>query len=149
MIFLSKMLTKGQVVMLNEGTKEQILEQLVHVLATSEKVHNERELLEAIRGRELIMSTGIGFGIAVPHAKIKSVDVVVMAVGVARAGIDFGSLDDKPVHIVVMIAANAEQQDTYIRALARVMMILKNPKTRDKIIAAKNTAEVYDVFAKF
>jgi mannitol/fructose-specific phosphotransferase system IIA component (Ntr-type) len=149
MIFLSKMLTKGQVVMLNEGTKEQILEQLVHVLATSEKVHNERELLEAIRGRELIMSTGIGFGIAVPHAKIKSVDDVVMAVGVARAGIDFGSLDDKPVHIVVMIAANAEQQDTYIRALARVMMILKNPKTRDKIIAAKNTAEVYDVFAKF
>jgi len=149
MIFLSKLLTSQQVVMLEESSKEAALERLVEVLASSDKVHDKPELLQAIRGRELIMSTGIGFGIAVPHAKIKSVDDVVMAVGVSKRGIDFGSLDDKPVHIVVMIAAGADQQDQYIRTLARVMMVLKNPKTREKLIAARSPEEVYGVFAKF
>jgi len=149
MIFLSKLLTADRVVMLDETSKDAALERLVRILAASAPVHNERDLLEAIRGRELIMSTGIGFGIAVPHAKIKSVDDVVMAVGISKKGLDFGSLDDKPVHIVVMIAAGAEQQDAYIRTLARVMMMLKNPKTREKLTACKTPGEVLGVFAKF
>ena len=149
MIFLSKLLSKDRVVMLEEADKEAVLSRLVEVLGRTDRVHDKQALLDAIRGRELIMSTGIGFGIAVPHAKIKSVDDVTMAVGVSKADISFGSLDDKPVHIVVMIAAGAEQQDTYIRTLARVMLVLKNPKTRERIIAAKTPAEVLDVFAKY
>ena len=149
MIFLSKLLTEQRIVMLEETEKEKVLARLVHVLADSHVIHDETGLLDAIRGRELIMSTGIGFGIAVPHAKITSVDDVTLAVGVSQQGIQFGSLDDKPVHIVVMIAAGAEQQDLYIRTLARVMLVLKNPKVREKLIAAKTPAEVLKVFAAY
>lgn len=149
MIFLSKLLAEKRVIMFAEGDKDAVLDKLVRSLADSETVHDQKELLEAIRGRELIMSTGIGFGIAVPHAKIPSVDDITLAVGVSKPGIQFGSLDDKPVHIVVMIAAGAQQQDLYIRTLARVMLVLKNPKVRDRIIAAKSPAEVHKVFAAY
>jgi mannitol/fructose-specific phosphotransferase system IIA component (Ntr-type) len=149
MIFLSKMLTEQCVVMIEEKDKDTALAQLVGVLASSAGVHDKAALLEAIRGRELIMSTGIGFGIAVPHAKIRSVDNVTLSVGISKTGLQFGSLDDKPVHIIVMIAAGAEQQDLYIRTLARVMLVLKNPKVREKLIAAKTPAEVVKVFAAY
>lgn len=149
MISLSRMLTEERVVMLEEVGKDAALARLVQVLARSEKVRDEAALLEAVRGRELIMSTGIGFGIAVPHAKIDGVDDIVVAVGVSRAGIDFGSLDDKPVHIVVMIAAGSEQQEKYIRTLARVMLVLKNPKTRQEIIAANTPSAVFGIFSHY
>lgn len=149
MIVLSQMLAADRVVVLRETEKDAVLQGLTSVLSRSPLVHDEAELLEAIRQRELIMSTGIGFGLAVPHAKIASVDDVVMAVGVSHQGVAYGSLDDQPVHIVVMIAAGAEQQDKYVRTLARVMLVLKNPKTRDRIAAATCPEELFDVFRQF
>lgn len=149
MIRLANLLIAERVVMLEETEKLAALTHLVHVLAASALVRNESELLESIRGRELIMSTGIGFGIAVPHAKISSVDDVTMAVGISSAGIPFESLDEKPVHIIVMIAAGANQQDKYIRTLARVMLVLKTPATRQELIAAHSPAAVLEIFKRF
>jgi mannitol/fructose-specific phosphotransferase system IIA component (Ntr-type) len=148
MIFLSKMLTRDQAVMLEETTKEAALERMVRVLATSAKIHNEKELLDAIRGRELIMSTGIGFGIAVPHAKIRSVTNFIVAVGVAQGGIEFNSLDGKPVKIIVMIAGPEFQHEQYLRILARTTLLLKDPKNREAILSAKTEDDVYRLFTE-
>ncbi|NIA20558.1 MAG: PTS transporter subunit EIIA [Anaerolineaceae bacterium] len=149
MIQLSKLLTPQRVCILKGADKESVLAELVDRLATSSAVHDPETLLEALLAREQIISTGIGFGIAVPHAKIASVDDVVLAVGVSLAGISYGSLDDKPVHIVVMIVAGAGQQDQYIRTLARVMLVLKNPKNRERLVVAGNAADVYEILAAY
>lgn len=149
MIRLADMLTVDRCVMLADSDKEAVLARLVSVLATSDAVGDAEELLEAIRGRELIMSTGIGFGLAVPHAKIPSVSDITLAVGISATGIPFASLDETPVYIVVMIAGGANQQDKYIRTLARVMLVLKNPETRRQLIEADSEAAVFDIFKRY
>ncbi|MBN2583850.1 MAG: PTS sugar transporter subunit IIA [Planctomycetes bacterium] len=149
MVQLSKLLSEDRVAILKATDKDAVLGELAELLAGSPSVHDGRALLEAIRAREKIMSTGIGFGIAVPHVKIPGVDDITMAVGVSPRGISYGSLDDKPVHIVVMIAANEGQQDQYVRTLARVMLVLKNPKNRERLVAAGSAADIYRILAAY
>jgi len=136
------MISPERVVWLSSSTKEEVLRELVDVLSTAPQVRAREALLKAILEREGIMSTGVGLGIAVPHAKIDSVFDFVTAIGISRKGVDFDALDDKPVHIVVMIAGPAGQQDRYIRILARVVLTLKDPKVREAILKAQTPQEV-------
>ena len=87
-------------------------------------------LLAAIHEREKIMSTGIGLGIAIPHAKIPSVKDFVVGFAKIDQGIDFNSLDGKPVHFVVMIAGPDHQQERYLQLLARITLKLKDAAVR-------------------
>ncbi len=136
------LISPERVVWLSSDTKEGVLRELVDVLSTAPQVQDREALLKAILEREGIMSTGVGLGIAVPHAKIDSVSDFVVAIGISRQGVDFDALDDRPVHIVVMIAGPAGQQDRYIRILARVVLTLKDPKVRETILKAQTPQEV-------
>ncbi|MFV1960107.1 MAG: PTS sugar transporter subunit IIA, partial [Planctomycetota bacterium] len=97
-------LAPEQVIDLTATTKDEALQELVDAVAHTDAVHDREELLDAVRARERILSTGIGLGIAIPHARIKSVHRFVVAVGRRAEGIPFESIDQKPVHIVVLIA---------------------------------------------
>ena len=98
---------------------------MIDVLATSAQVRDKDELADAVFKREAIMSTGIGLGMAVPHVRIASVDELVMAIGISRPGIhDYASLDDKPVHLVFLIAAPKGQHAEYLRLLSGLFVTL-------------------------
>ena len=120
-----------------------------HALAKAPEVEDREAFLQAIIDRESILSTGIGLGIAVPHAKISSVQTLIAALGKTKRGINYGALDDQPVHIVVMIGANDAQQADYIRALARVTLLLKNEKIREAIVAAESTDKIYETLKEY
>jgi len=141
------MISPERVVWLSSSTKEEVLRELVDVLSTAPQVRDREALLRAILEREGIMSTGVGLGIAVPHAKIDSVSDFVIAIGISRKGVDFDALDDKPVHIVVMIAGPAGQQDRYIRILAKVVLTLKDPRVREALLNAETPQEVLRALA--
>ena len=149
MIRLKELLDCRRIVILSETDKRAVLDAMVDLLGREPQVHDVEGLRRAIHDRESIMSTGVGFGIAVPHAKVDDVDDLVLAIGISADGVDFGSLDDQPVHIVVMIAAGSDQQDRYIRTLARVMMLLKNPQIRMKVSAARSAEDVMDILQGF
>ena len=90
------------------------------------------------------MSTGIGFGIGVPHVRIDSVSDLVMAVAVCKRPIaGYSALDNKPVHIVCMLAARSDQHAKYIRALSSVSSRLKDEATRDLIIASDDPVFIH------
>ena len=92
------------------------------------------------------MSTGIGLGIAVPHARIKGIKDLVMAVGVCREGItDYETIDNVPVKIVVLIIAGEGQHKAYIRVLSLIVTKLKKVETREKILEAKDEEEIYKI----
>jgi len=146
---LAEMITPERIVELRETSKEDVLEEMVDVLSTAHEVHDRDAFLQAINDRESILSTGIGLGIAVPHAKIASVDDLVAALGKTKKGIDYGALDDQPVRIVVMIAAGESQQSDYIRALARVTLLLKNEEVRRSIIEADGPEEIYEIVKQY
>ena len=112
-ISLENIIPPERVVLLKAVTKDEALQELAAVISRAPEVADGRRLLRAILEREQIMSTGIGLGIAIPHAKIPEVRDFVVGLGKSDAGLEFNSLDGKPVHFVVMIAGPEDQQERY------------------------------------
>lgn len=140
----SLVLTPERIVLLDHATKNEVLTRLVDLLAETPFVKNRDELLKGILERETLMSTGIGFGIGVPHVRISSVTDLVMAVAVCKKPVvDYTSLDEAPVQIVCMLAARSDQHTHYIRTLSAISSRLKDRETRERIIASTNPTEIY------
>ena len=112
-------LQAARVLDLDATDKDAILAALVDAAASSDAVADRDALLSAVRERENLLSTGIGLGIAIPHARIESVHDFVVAVGRHAAGLDFGSIDGRPVHIVVLIAGPQDAKKPYLELLDR------------------------------
>ncbi|MHC4933764.1 MAG: PTS sugar transporter subunit IIA [Planctomycetota bacterium] len=141
-ISLESVIPPERVVILTAANKDAAIAELAAVIATSPEVKEADELLGAIREREEIMSTGIGLGIAIPHAKIPSVTEFVVALGKSSRGIEFNSLDGKPVHFVVMIAGPDNQQERYLQLLARITLKLKDSAVRRSLTEAQSVEEI-------
>jgi fructose-specific phosphotransferase system IIA component len=138
-------LSAAQVVDLKARTKQEALVEMVDAVAASDVVTDRAALLEAVRERERILSTGIGLGIAIPHARIDAVRRFVVAIGRTAAGIDFESIDQKPVHIVVLIAGPKDTQKPYLELLAQLSKRLKLADVRARIRGGASPAEVVDL----
>ncbi|HPR82534.1 MAG TPA: PTS sugar transporter subunit IIA [Pontiellaceae bacterium] len=144
---LSRILSPERVVFFDANEKTAALKTLCAALGTSPLIHNEAELEQAIFKREELMSTGIGFGVGVPHVRLASVDDLVMALGIARQPLeDYSSLDEIPVQIVCMVAASGTQHPQYIRALSAISSRLKDQSMRKALIEAKNAVSAFDIF---
>ena len=144
---LSRILSPDRVVFLEDCGKENALKTLCATLATSPLIPNEEELSEAIFRREKLMSTGIGFGIGVPHVRLPSVKDIVMALGIAREPLtDYPSLDKVPVQIVCMVAASSTQHPEYIRTLSVLSSRLKGEMVRKALIASPDAASALTLF---
>jgi PTS system nitrogen regulatory IIA component len=142
----SAVLTAERVVVIDEDAdKKTVLTRLVDVLAESPFVRNHDELLKGIFAREELMSTGIGFGVGVPHVRIDSVTDLVMAVAVCKTAVaDYSSLDNEPVQIICMLAARSDQHAKYIRTLSAVSSRLKDPDVRKSIIESDDPVFIHN-----
>jgi mannitol/fructose-specific phosphotransferase system IIA component (Ntr-type) len=108
LVQLSELIAPERVVLLEARDKRDAIGQLAALVSKAAPEIGYDNLVETLIAREGIMSTGIGLGIAVPHARLANVDQPVLAVGVSRKGIDYESLDDKPAHIIVLIVVPAQ-----------------------------------------
>ena len=143
-ITLRDILTMDRALLLDCATKEEALDALVDRLGTAPEVKDINELRREVFGRETLMSTGIGFGIGVPHVRLASVSDVVLAVGVnSRAIEDYASLDEQPVQIICMVAARDNQHTQYLKALAAISTLMKESSVRDALLAAPDSEAVY------
>ncbi len=143
---LDQLIDISRIVDLQASTKEQALKELVGIMATSPNISNSKALLEKILEREKLISTGVGIGVALPHVKIPSVKDFVVAIGRSQRGIDFQSLDDKPVHIVVMIAANDSQSGEFLKLMAKIVLRLKDKEFRRRVLLAQGAEEIRSLF---
>lgn len=144
---LSRVLSPERVVFFDTDEKASALKTLCAALGTSPLIRDEAELEQAIFRREELMSTGIGFGVGVPHVRLNSVDDLTMALGIARKPLtDYSSLDEIPVQIVCMVAAGGTQHPQYIRALSAISSRLKDETVRKALIMATDAASVFNIF---
>ncbi len=90
--------------------------------------------LQEVFTRESQGTTGIGHNVAIPHGKCSVMDKVRVGLGISREGIDFGSIDGEPVHLVLVIGSNPSNQVEYLKSLAFIMNHLKNPLLRTALI---------------
>lgn len=122
--------------------------ELVDLLVKSGKVpaDDSQLVLEAIRQREQTMSTGIGFGIAIPHASSDKVGEVVAAFGRSKKGIQFDSLDGQPVFFIVLFVVPKDQFQTHLRTLAAIAKFLNDKAVREDLANAADAEEILRVF---
>lgn len=145
---LRQVMDDGRVLFLPAGIdKSGALSVLAEVTAADPRVGSRDEFLHALHDRERVSSTGIGGGIAVPHAKLASIEGFVVSVGISRAGIPFEAKDGHPVQIVVMIAASEREREAYLRVLATVAARLKQPGVCEALLAAETPAAVVEALA--
>ena len=110
------------------------------------KADDREMVLSALRQREETMSTGIGFGIAIPHASSDRVTKVVAAFGRSHSGIEFDSLDNAPVNFIVLFVVPKDQFQTHLRTLAAIAKFLNDRTVRDRLGTAKTSQELLDIF---
>ena len=103
-------------------------------------------ILRALELREQTMSTGIGFGIAIPHASSDRVNRVVAAFGRSKHGIEFGSLDNVPVQFIVMFVVPKDQFQIHLRTLAAIAKFLNDRGVRERLAAAESPADILRIF---
>jgi len=145
---LAEMMSEDRIVDLKAETKEEALRELVaHLAAHSSCVLDPEALLRAILEREKTLSTGVGIGVAVPHAMIPEVTDWVIAIGRSHKGIDFEAIDERPVRIVVMIAASDKHsRGEYLTVLGYLIKKLRSEDFQRKVMFAKTPAEILKAF---
>jgi len=140
---LNRFLKKDLIHIGNEGSKRDMLERLIRIIDTEKLIHDIDVLRSSIFYREELMSTGIGLGVAVPHARIKGLDDSIISVGINKEGIkDYDSIDGIPVKIVIMIISGEKQHREYLKLLAQIVNIIKKPLVIDELLIASNGEEV-------
>ena len=127
--------------------KQAVIAELVELLNTNKLLIDKDDVLQSVMNRESTRSTGIGSGIAIPHGKCKGVKELVMAIGVSRQGIDFQSIDDKPVYIVVLLASPTDKTGPHIQALARISRLMLDESFRNKLRNAPSAKDLYDLIS--
>jgi len=133
------------IVPLQGKNKEAVITELVEVLNAGGSIQDKDGVLQAVLAREQTRSTGIGSGIAIPHGKCKGVRELVMAMGISPQGIDFQSIDEKPVYIVVLLASPLDKTGPHIQALARISRLMLDEEFKNKIQHSTSAQELYDL----
>ncbi|QLK85482.1 fructose-specific PTS transporter subunit EIIC [Staphylococcus sp. 17KM0847] len=146
---ITELLTKATVAMdLEATTKDEAILELAHQLNHAGKLNNLDDFVAAIHNRESQSSTGIGEGIAIPHAKVGAVDTPAIAFGKSKAGLDYNSLDMQPAHLFFMIAAPEAGAQTHLDALAKLSGILMDDQVREALLHATTPEEVLAIINK-
>ena len=140
---LSRLVSPERIVWLDHSSKNDCLRSLVDCIATTASLDDADDVYHAILERERLLSTGFGLGLAIPHAKLKSIRDFVVAVGIHKDGVSFGSLDEKPVHVLVMILGPDSQQEEYLKVLSRVTAFLKD--NRERLLTQESSQNVYEL----
>ena len=123
-------------------SKQDVLSELVTQLAEAGSLNDKESFMADILAREEQSTTGIGDGIAIPHAKSAAVKKPAIAFGRSTEGIDFESLDGKPAHVFFMIAASDGANNDHLEALSRLATFLMDDQFREKILAATSKNEL-------
>jgi len=146
---LANLLSAGQIVPeMKSQARWEAIGELVDVLVAAGKIRPEEreQVWESIKQREQTMSTGIGWGIAIPHASSDKVSEVVAAFGRTHTGIEFESLDGQPVFFVVLFVVPKDQFQTHLRTLAAIAKFLNDKTVRDELSKAQDADQILRVF---
>jgi PTS system fructose-specific IIC component len=129
---------------LTGDSKEEVIEELVTLLADTCDVTDADTIFQAVMNREREGSTGLEKGVAIPHAKSDAVGSLSIVVGISREGIDFASQDGKPAHLFFLMVAPTSESGPHVQAIAKIVKMIKFDKFRKRLIDAKKPEDVVD-----
>ena len=131
---------------LKSRTKEEVLVELSDVFSHGDI--DRDALFEVLLEREKLGSTGIGDGIAIPHGKLAGLEKLIISFGKSVKGVDFDSLDGKPVHIFFLLLAPENSAGQHLKALARISRMLKDVSFRESLLKAETPEDIYNLIVE-
>jgi diadenylate cyclase len=142
---LADFLSRSRIYSLKKKTKEEAIRELVYATCQTVPEIDADKAFEAVWQRESVVSSWVAPSIAIPHARLSKVRGFVVAVGRSKEGIQYESIDGKPVHLLVLILGGARQADRHILLLAEVARILRNDSTKEQLLQAPSKKEIYRI----
>lgn len=127
--------------------KVQAIEELLDVLAKQKLIKNKKLMLTRVIDRERLESTGIGHGVAVPHARVDTGGEIAVAVGKSEEGIDFDAIDNKKVHLIILVIWNPSIPGLFNHLFASLAAFLRRSDFRRRIFEAKSKSELFKVLS--
>lgn len=143
---LIKYLLPAQIIDLKATTKDAALDEMCNIAALSPEITAPERFHADILARERVMSTGIGTGIAIPHAKSSAATGFVIAIGRCREGLDFESLDGLPVQLIVLLGAPERKQKEFLKLMAKIGELFNNADFRHRFMEAGTSKDMYRLF---
>ena len=133
---------------LKSKDKVEAIEELLDILAKQKLIDNKKLILTRIIDRENLVSTAIGYGVALPHARVDAGGEIAVAVGRSEKGIDFDAHDGQKVHLIILVVWNPTLPGLFNHLFAGLARFLIRPENRGRILAAKDKTELYDILSE-
>ena len=134
---------------LESDDKDELFEEMVQVIVDADSSISRDKILESIKQRESLMSTGIMHDVAVPHGRSDAVKKVVGCIGISKKGIDYDSLDSDPVHIVFMLIYSPSFGERGLQIFKKLATILGDVSFRQELLSQNSANGIYDVLCRY
>lgn len=148
---LSELIKRENILFLKTDSMIATIEELVENANKFLKIHDKKTFTNAILEREESVSTGIGFGVALPHAKQNEIENFFIIIGINKDGIDWDAIDRNPVGLVFLIGVPEieNSQKEYLQIISKLMLLTKNKERRLSLLNAESELEVVKIFENF
>jgi len=146
---IAKYLDPELVLFLGVDKRDAALEFMIEHLYSAGKIVDKQAFYEAIRDREKIVSTGIGMGVAIPHAKLSSYDDFFIVIGILQKGVEWNALDSAPVRLIFMIGGPDDKQTEYLQILSNLTQAIKDEERRKKMLTLNSPKAIIELFKGF
>ncbi|TFG59480.1 MAG: PTS sugar transporter subunit IIA [Spirochaetales bacterium] len=123
-----------------------VLDELVRNAFENGVLEKPDEFRNALKARENIVSTGIGLGVAVPHAKLPDIKAFFTSIAILKDKVDWDAIDQALVNIVFLIGGPDNQQTEYLKLLSKIILLIKNPGRRNTLLKCKTQEETLALF---
>lgn len=146
MVKISKYLNRDLILFLNAPSRDEALYELVAAAHQAKILPDPQKFYHALINREKVVSTGIGMGVAIPHAKLPSFSGFFIAVGILKRGVDWKALDGAPVRLIFMIGGPDDKQTEYLQILSGLTAALKEEHRRKIMVMATTPEAILSLF---
>ena len=137
------------IINLEGNDREEVIKELGGLLKDDPGMGDYDKFIEAVFKRENDESTGIGHGVAIPHARTNFVNDFVIAIGRKKDGIDFQAVDEKPAEIIILMGTPLTKISSYLKLLSHLINLLKRPGFVDALCNAPNPEGIVEVFRQY
>ncbi len=127
-------------------SKDELIERMVEIASKNPNVLDKEKVRTAIVERERIMSTGVGKGFAIPHGKTDAVSDIVLAFGITAEPVDYASMDNEPVRLVLLLVSRDSDVGMRLKLLSRASKVMNSDAARKALLEAKTPEEVLAIF---
>jgi PTS system fructose-specific IIC component len=128
---------------LQSEIKEEAIRELIKVLDGQDIFNDSQAVFQSVIDREKIMTTGVGREVAIPHCKKKDCNKFAIAFGLTSKGIDFNSIDGKPVKIIFLLLGPEDNPGMHIRLLSRISRLISKEELREKLLKVSKPDDAY------